>query len=326
MGQHNKVRIPIVEDIKQSIYQGVWKTGEKLPSVNSFIKKYGVSRVTIFRVLQELKDSGIIISKDRVGYFVSNEQETGTKRVMLCLTAFDPYHEVLYKEIVNGVNPEKVSIDVFFHHCNPDVFRSVVKDHIGYYRLYVVIPFRHPAVRTVLKDIPRHRLLQIARPPVVSGTSYICQEFHDEVLAALMKVKYRIVHYNRFTMIFSEIIRYLDEIKSAFTTFCEQVGIDYSIENEINKDMIRRGTAFFTFSDNDLIKIIEWSESKGFKLGNEMGLISYNDTPMKKIIRNGVTVISPDFQQMGRAISRFIETRRPTETTIPTELILRNSL
>jgi DNA-binding transcriptional regulator YhcF (GntR family) len=319
-------RTLIAEDLRQDIYDGKWKTGERLPSVNHLISRYNVARLTICRSLKLLEKEGLINSRNRVGYFVNCENEVGCQRVMLLMTSFDRYLEVLYREIEASLNPEKYILDIYFHHCNPSMFASILKEHSRRYRLFIVIPFDHPQVRSALEALPHHRLLQIARPPVVSGTSYISQDFQEEVLSVLLQLRERIVRYNHFTMLFPDQPVPPDTIKSAFTTFCHEVGIACSIERRLRKDMVQQGAAFFTFADNDLIKVIEWTEEKGLKLGTDTGLISYNDTPMKKIIRNGITVVSPDFREMGREISRFIETRHAVTKIIPTELTLRNSI
>lgn len=42
-------------------------------------------------------------------------------------------------------------------------------------------------------------------------------------------------------------------------------------------------------------KIIETK----LEVGKQVGVISYNETPLKKIILNGITTISTDFHLMG---------------------------
>lgn len=90
--------------------------------------------------------------------------------------------------------------------------------------------------------------------------------------------------------------------------------------------MFKEGHAWFVIADNDLIKLVKYGEEKGLKLGENLGILSYNDTPMKEIIRNGITVISTDFAEMGRSVSDFIKTRQAVQKSIPTRIKLRNSL
>jgi len=61
-------------------------------------------------------------------------------------------------------------------------------------------------------------------------------------------------------------------------------------------------------------------------LARDVGVISYNETPMKKYVKNGISVISTDFEEMGAKAAQFANTNQPVFTTIPTRLKLRSSL
>ena len=52
--------------------------------------------------------------------------------------------------------------------------------------------------------------------------------------------------------------------------------------------------------------IVESSADKGLILGKDVGIISYNDTALKKVVGNGISVISTDFKQMGLGIAEMI--------------------
>ena len=47
---------------------------------------------------------------------------------------------------------------------------------------------------------------------------------------------------------------------------------------------------------------------------------------MKEIIRDGITVISTDFAQMGQSIARFITNPKQTIELFEPDVIIRNSL
>jgi len=116
------------------------------------------------------------------------------------------------------------------------------------------------------------------------------------------------------------------EIREAFAEFCQENGIAHRIENKLSPDLIARRRAFWVIEDSDLISLISIGEEMGFHLGREIGILSYNETPMKQIIRNGITVISVDFSKVGRDIARFICNPVKTTTLYHPEVIIRNSL
>ena len=54
--------------------------------------------------------------------------------------------------------------------------------------------------------------------------------------------------------------------------------------------------------------------------------MSYNETPMKKFIYKGISVVSTDFKEMGTKAAAFITTDEPLQQYIGTSLTLRESL
>ena len=43
-----------------------------------------------------------------------------------------------------------------------------------------------------------------------------------------------------------------------------------------------------------------------FRVGRDISIISYNESPINEIILNGLTTISTDFRQMGVLVARMI--------------------
>ncbi len=75
------------------------------------------------------------------------------------------------------------------------------------------------------------------------------------------------------------------------------------------------------------MNIIKKSREQFLKLGKDVGVISYNDTPLKEILSDGITTVSTDFIHMGKSIARQIlglEQRVPLKN--PFKLTIRKSL
>jgi DNA-binding LacI/PurR family transcriptional regulator len=60
--------------------------------------------------------------------------------------------------------------------------------------------------------------------------------------------------------------------------------------------------------------------------GTDIGIIAYNDTPMKEIAANGITTISVDFSEMGKKAADFAVKGEKIQEILPTSLFIRNSL
>ena len=64
------------------------------------------------------------------------------------------------------------------------------------------------------------------------------------------------------------------------------------IQSEIDEKNFQKGNAYVTFSryDTDDVALIKLARKKKLKLGKDIGLISYNDTDVKEILEDGITV------------------------------------
>lgn len=279
------------------------------------------------KALGELKDRGIIESKNRIGYFVKSENIQQQLKIMLFLTAFNPYQEALYTSLMEELEGHHASVDLFFHHGNPKVMCSILKENIGKYGLYLVTPLNDPEVIHLLDDIPDHKLLQIARPVCSrKAISYVSQDFFHEVIRALESIAGNIKKYRHFTLVFPANCYHPSDIKKAFIRFCQNYTINYSVVTKPSVGPESNNTAWFIIDDGHLLKTIKEAEQHGFTMGKDIGILSYNDTPMKEMIRNGITTISTDFDLMGRKAAQFALTKQPVKEVIKTKIIQRKSL
>lgn len=69
----------IENDLKEQICNGLIAPGERLPSMVDLCQKYNTSSTTIKKSLDNLKQSGYIYAKKRIGYFVSNIESDNFK-------------------------------------------------------------------------------------------------------------------------------------------------------------------------------------------------------------------------------------------------------
>ena len=96
--------------------------------------------------------------------------------------------------------------------------------------------------------------------------------------------------------------------------------------HDISLEAINKGEVFINLMDNDLVVLIERIIESKLKVGKDVGVISYNETPLKKIILNGITTISTDFEAMGRETARIIQENQLRHVHVPFALNMRASL
>src|SRR5436190_14495261 len=74
---HHKYR-QILEKLQNEISLGRYKPGKRLPSEAELVRRFGASRMTVFRAMHELQSLGLVIRRVGSGTYVSSNSSTGS--------------------------------------------------------------------------------------------------------------------------------------------------------------------------------------------------------------------------------------------------------
>ncbi|MCY1722181.1 GntR family transcriptional regulator [Prolixibacteraceae bacterium Z1-6] len=313
----------LVHSITEAISNGQLKNGDPLPSVNQLSNKSGFSRDTVFKAYTILKERNVIESAPQKGYFVANE----SFKVFVLLDDFSAFKEQFYKSFRQNL-PNSYSVDLMFHHYNPDVFHQLIENSLGRYSLYLVMNIEHNSIDPILEKIDANRLLilDMGRPEI-GKMNYLLQDFNKSVIRCLDEGKERLKKYGELILVYAEnCTPHPAETVSAVRSFCKKNGILFKQAAQVNTSEIKKGQAYFVIRDGDLVEVIKHCRSKELELGKDVGVLSYNDTPMKQIVGGGISVISVDFEKMGNRAAEFVKNKQKISEVLPTSLLLRDSL
>ena len=312
----------LVNAVNNAIAEDVLHRGDVLPSVNSLCKSYQLSRDTVFKSYSILKDQGVVDSVPNKGYYVANE----TKKVLLVLDTFKAYKEVLYHSFINNL-PDNIITDVQFHHYNIDNFKTIINNSIGKYYKYVVMNFDAKEVPEVLAQLSNDKLLLIDwNIHATESNNYVFQDFGEAFFESVKDAILPLKKYNEVHLIYPSYTNHPIETVTYFKKFCKENNFKFKVvTNDKNFD-IQKKIAYISVSDRILGTFLEQCKEKGFEPGEDVGLLSYNETPMKKFIYKGISVISTDFKELGSKAAQFITNDEPVQCYIATKLILRESL
>ena len=312
----------LIDCVNDAISQNVLKAGDILPSVNQVCKENSLSRDTVFKAYAELKNRGIIESVPNRGYFISQ----ATTKVFLFLDTFKAYKEVLYGSFRENL-PDNVAVDLHFHHYNIDLFEKIIKESIGKYTKYVIMNFDHPRVKETISLIPTQKLLIIDWDVNCADEhSSVFQDFGQPVYDCFSENINLIRKYDSFIYLYPEFTYHPVESIKYFKNFSTEFSINHNILKEFKKLNIQKGELYLLVSDRTLAKVLDQCEQKGLVPGEDVGIISYNETPMKKYVKNGITVLSTDFELMGQKAAEFVATGEKINFCVPTRLKIRSSL
>lgn len=321
--------VQLVEAVESAVKNGALKQGMQAPSIQQLSAQYKISPGTIVKAYKILREQGTLTSRQGKGYFIASTQVSTTFNIFLLFNELNAYKEILYQSFRQGMGKE-ARLQVFFHHHNRELFEGLILDHLGKHTHYVIMPHFNEDVSEILSVIPEEKLLIIDKDiPALNGKfAAVYQDFENDVFQALEEATDLLRKYEHLYLITSEDhFQFVpDGIIQGFRRYCLDNKKRFSIEAELNNEQVAEKTAFLVFTDQDLVRLIKIAENKSLILGAQLGIISYDETPLKQVIAGGITVISTDFVQMGQTAANLIRTNDKVKIANPSRLIRRKTL
>ncbi|RYX87903.1 hypothetical protein EON73_00120 [bacterium] len=180
----------------------------------------------------------------------------------------------------------------------------------------------------VINLIPKEKLVLLDKKiPGVDGEYAAAYEnFEKDIYVSLDQAREQLSKYHTIKLIFPKDSYFPKEIIKGFSRFCQQYAFTHKVINSLVEEELQEGVAYINLMENDLVVLIEKIISSNLKIGKQIGVISYNETPLKKIILNGITTISTDFKEMGTLAAQLILENSRRHAEVPFTLTLRKSL
>lgn len=304
---------------------GRLRIGDKIPSVNAFKIKYGISRSSIFQAMAELESRGLIEAEPAVGYFIASESVEISENILFLCDEVNEFKELVWKSFLSEIGKGS-NVDIMFHNYNRSVFETLLKNVNGKYTSFVLFTVCFPEIESLLKSLSGHVVLaDYVEKGLVGRYSSVRQDFMNDTYYSLLCGLDRIRKYNRITLIQNS----QKEPKERYDGVCrfsEENGFKNRIVSKIEDCGIGKGELFITPEEQELVKILKLAEQENLKPGEDFGIISFNDTPLKEILCGGITCISTDFAAMGRTLVKLVKNKETTTIQNPCNLKIRKSI
>lgn len=315
----------IVLSVEVAIAEQRLKRGDKLPSVNKVSLEFSISRDTVLLAYDELKKRGIIYAILGKGYYVKSVEFSFEQRFFLLFDELNSFKEDIYMSFLEVMN-NKAQIDIFFHHFNIDMFKKFINESNGNYSKYIIMPTNLAEAAAVIKTLPKQDVYVLDQTNSdLKEYPSVHQNFIKDMYNALVEAKPLLEKYQKTVLIFPGFREPLG-MKIGFEKFCVDFVVPFEIITEFSNRDIQQGEVYVIPDDRDLVKVIEQSKEQSLHLGVDFGIISYNETPLKKVVENGITTISTDFKAMGIILAEMILENKKEQIENENRLILRKSL
>ncbi len=321
--------IQIADYINSMIENGDLRIGDQIPSLNQLQTTLHMSKETLLRGLNHLVEKGVIEAVYRKGYFVRKVSRIRPYHVFLLLDKMNVMREQIYHSIFDTLK-DRGDVDIYFHHHNFKVFKKLIEENLGNYTHYIIATFLKEDVSGILNMIPPEKRIIIDYNQKGLDGNYSCiyQDYGYDIYNSLVILQDRLKKYRKLILVARQESVHAQQVIDGFLHYCSECEMEYAIETRIDADNFRSGNAYITFSRYDLddVTLIKMAKEKGYSLGKDIGLISYNDSAVKEILEGGITVISTDFEAMGRTAAEAIIEQKIIRKRNPTKVIIRNSL
>lgn len=322
--------LQLAGSILKGVEQGGLRRGDALPSINDLSFELDIAKDTVEKAYKHLKQRGIVGSVHGKGYFIAGDAPTGAPRVFLLFNKLSPHKKIVYDAFASALGGDAL-IDFYIYNNDYTLFKKLlVEKKEGYSHLVVIPHFQEGGVGTtdLLNALPKHQLILLDKlaPGVEGSFGAVYERFREDIYDALKEAREPLSKYHTLKIIFPEYTYHPRDILEGFTNFCRDYAFPCQIVPDVTQEQIQEGTAYISLMEDDLVVLIEKILDAGLPLGEKVGVISYNDTPLKRIILDGITTISTDFHRMGQEAARLVLQRSTEHIALPFYLTMRRSL
>lgn len=315
----------IVHSVEAAIAENRLKRNDKLPSVNKVSLEFSISRDTVLLAYDELKKRGIVYAILGKGYYVKSVEFSFEQRIFLLFDELNSFKEDIYNSFLKVID-NKAQIDIFFHHFNIEMFKKLINESNGSYSKYIIMPTNLIGASSIIKMLPKNDvyILDQTNNELVDYPS-VHQNFVKDMYEALLAGKQKLDKYKKLILIFPGNKEPLGMVVG-FEKFCNEFSFEKELITTFENRVIENGEVFIIPNDRHLVNVIEQAKMQNLVIGSDFGIISYNETPLKKVVENGITTISTDFSRMGTLLAEMILENKRIQIENKSSLIIRNSL
>jgi DNA-binding transcriptional regulator YhcF (GntR family) len=321
----------LVEAVLLATKTGLMDRGDRLPSINELSRIYAVSRSTIEKSYNNLRDMGILASQHGKSYYINRLDPAPELKVLVLFNQLNEYSKAIYDAFTERIG-QKAGIDFYIYHNSSAHFRTLVKRKHASYSHIVVIPHFLDDPESgyqAIGRLPKEKLILLdqAVPGLRDCFGTVFEHFSNDIDQAIQELAPGLRKYQCINLIFPAHTHYPGTLSGAFTRACTKRNLVCRVSADLTKDMVRDGEAFIVLSDEHLMFLVrEIINSTDLVAGRHVGIVSYQDNDAKKAMLNGITTISSDFKAMGRSAADMVLTGVSRHIANPFSVISRRSL
>lgn len=257
---------------------------------------------------------------------------------MSVLVLFDKlsnYKQVLFNSFAGEIG-DAAEITIRLHNQNVDLLEYYVEENLDLFDYYVITPHfpldaaSQKRVLKILTRIPNRKLILVDHwmKELPGNYGAVYQDFANDAYEGLGYGLKKLKTCSRFNVVTLPSSLYYASVGKAVERFCRDNGIAVEFHTEITPEIIREKEVYLILNsqyDLGLIELVRRARERNYRVGRDISIISYNESPINEIILNGLTTISTDFRQMGVLVARMILEKSLSKVKCDFQMIRRNT-
>jgi DNA-binding transcriptional regulator YhcF (GntR family) len=322
--------IQLAECILNAIKTDKLKRGHLLPSINKLSFELNISRDTAEKAYGHLKKIGVLGSIPGKGCFIAKTNHIPIFKIFFLIDKLSANKKAIYDALVSVLG-ERATIDLHIYNNDYTLFKKLLTEKKEYYTHCIIIPHftkLEENAHEIINQLRGVNLLVLDKN--ITGInrpfSAVFENYEKDIFHALEQARLKLKKYQTLKIIFPKYTYFPPEVLKGFLHFCSKYTYKYKVIHSIADEPIKEGDVYINLLDDDLVKLLDMIQHTNFKVGKDIGIISYNETPLKRFIFNGITTISTNFKQMGESAAKLILNNENRMQEIPFTLTLRPSL
>lgn len=333
----NKIPVyrQIVQQFESAIISGKIKPGEQVPSMNELAESLNISKETVKKAYGVLRDNGLLESYQGKGFYISPDIEQSHNSILLIFDKLSTYKQVFMDAFCKTMG-SSAKISILLHNQSHDLLKYFLDENLGLYDYYVVTPHfarnsqsQQEAIKQLQRISNRQLIIADYLPPEMTGKfGAVYQDFRKDAESGLVKGLKKIKQFGKMDVITLPNSLYGDMIEESVKSFCEKNGIEYTFHNRISSEIIESGHVYLMLNsqaDQGLIQISKIAKEKNLRIGKDINIISYNESPICELFFGGLTTISTDFEKMGEIAAKMILDNKLEKVHCPFGMVRRST-
>lgn len=300
--------------------------GTELPSVRALAAKYGSTRSTVMRVVEELVDEGILKTQNRSGVFVRNMENCSRYRwrspfVGALVPPYLPYYQIVLRGMADRMRREGIHVLLREMDWKFNGFTECVDEAVGELKtvgLMAAVPKNAgtEALFQRLEDLPIPVVLVESDHPRLSSVN--ADDLHGFFLITrhLLELGHRRIAYlglsaadaprrhagyiralaaggisspSQWTCVESSLAPQTQWSEHAYRLICDE-GV----------------TAFACFNDDYAAKLIRYLRARGCRVPRDVSVAGFDNAKLLHPTALPLTTIDPQQEEMGRRAAEIL--------------------